>query len=141
MYSRHLLDTINMTPIPPVSATLALAHDLPQPCPLVGFVHLVSGKWAIPILYRLIITGQPIRFRELQRLAQPITQKELTKQLRLLEKRGLVHRTQYDEMPLRVEYRASEAAMGLIDGLEAIAGWMRSQGQSLLAGDQADQRA
>jgi len=44
-------------------------------------------------------------------------------------------------MPLRVEYRASEAAMGLIDGLEAIAGWMRSQGQSLLAGDQADQRA
>ncbi len=121
-----------------LSVPVPIRNDLPHPCPLVGFVHLVSGKWAIPILYRLIITGKPIRFRELQRLAEPITQKELTKQLRLLEKRGLVHRTQYDEMPLRVEYRASEAAMGLIDGLEAIAGWMRTQGQLLLLGDQTD---
>lgn len=57
------------------------------------FVSLISGKWAIPIIYRLIMLNTPVRFGELLRAAAPITQKELTKQLRLFEQRGLVSRT------------------------------------------------
>ncbi|OJH33726.1 winged helix-turn-helix transcriptional regulator [Cystobacter ferrugineus] len=105
--------------------------SLPEPCPLVEFVTLVSGKWAIPLLYRLIISGGPVRFRELQRAARPITQKELTKQLRLLETRGLVHRTAYPEMPPRVEYEATPVARQLLGSLESIAAWMRTHGRSL----------
>lgn len=44
-------------------------------CPMVQFVELIAGKWAIPILYRLIVTAAPIRFGELQRAITPITQK------------------------------------------------------------------
>jgi DNA-binding HxlR family transcriptional regulator len=39
---------------------------------------------------------------------RPITQKELTKQLRLFEQRGLVTRTVYPEIPPRVEYQITE---------------------------------
>ena len=41
----------------------------------------------------MIILNTPVRFGELLRAAAPITQKELTKQLRLFEQRGLVTRT------------------------------------------------
>lgn len=107
-------------------------------CPLSAFVNLVSGKWAIPILYRLIITGGPIRFRELQRAAHPITQKELTKHLRHLESRGLVHRTIYAEVPPRVEYEATAVARELVTSLEALAEWMRTYGWKLMERDQSD---
>ncbi|MBB5415220.1 winged helix-turn-helix transcriptional regulator [Paraburkholderia atlantica] len=100
-------------------------------CPLSAFVNVVSGKWAIPILYRLIVTDGPIRFRELQRAARPITQKELTKQLRLLEARGLVIRTVYAEVPPRVEYAVTPVARKLIFSLEGIADWMRRYGPQL----------
>ena len=68
-------------------------------CPMTQFVNLISGKWAIPILYRLIVINTPVRFGDLLRAAAPITQKELTKQLRLFEQRGLVTRTVYPEIP------------------------------------------
>jgi DNA-binding HxlR family transcriptional regulator len=74
-------------------------------CPMTQFVNLISGKWAIPILYRLIVLNTPVRFGDLLRAAAPITQKELTKQLRLFEQRGLVSRTVYPEIPPRVEYQ------------------------------------
>ena len=101
-------------------------------CPMVDFVTLVSGKWAIPILYRLIVIAQPIRFNELQRAISPITQKELTKQLRLFEKRGLVQRTVYPEVPPRVEYQATELAMTLRRTLDSLAAWMQQHGRKLL---------
>jgi DNA-binding HxlR family transcriptional regulator len=100
-------------------------------CPMVDFVNLVSGKWAIPILYRLIITGGPIRFGELQRAVAPITQKELTRQLRLFEQRGLVHRKIYAEMPPRVEYEVTAIGMTLRGTLDSLADWMRAQGSQL----------
>lgn len=101
-------------------------------CPLSAFVNMVSGKWAIPILYRLIVTDGPIRYRDLQRLATPITQKELTKQLRILEERGLVSRTVYEELPARVEYEATAEARQLLSGLEGLALWMRDHGWNLV---------
>lgn len=95
-------------------------------CPMVEFVNLISGKWAIPILYRLIITAAPIRFKELQRAVAPITQKELTRQLRLFEHRGLVIREVYAEVPPRVEYEITPLGKTLKPTLDSLADWMRT---------------
>lgn len=103
-----------------------------QRCPMVDFVNLISGKWAIPILYRLIVIDAPVRFSDLQRAVAPITQKELTRQLRLFEQRGLVRRTAYAEVPPRVEYEVTALGQTLRPTLDALAGWMRSHGQQLL---------
>ncbi len=98
---------------------------------MVDFVNLISGKWAIPILYRLIVIDAPVRFSDLQRAVAPITQKELTKQLRLFEQRGLVRRTVYAEVPPRVEYEVTELGKTLRATLDSLAGWMRSHGEQL----------
>jgi len=108
------------------------------PCPMVTFVNLISGKWAIPILYRLIVTDAPIRFNELQRAVRPITQKELTRQLRQFEQRGLLQRTAYAEVPPRVEYRITPLGASLRPTLDLLADWMREHAPSLTQASQAE---
>jgi len=115
--------------------------NTPQRCPMVDFVHLISGKWAIPILYRLIVTDGPVRFSALQRAVAPITQKELTKQLRLFEQRGLVRRTVYAEVPPRVEYEVTALGRSLRPTLDSLAGWMRSHAEQLALGLSLNVRA
>ncbi len=97
-------------------------------------VQLVSGKWAIPILYRLIVEDAPVRFGALQRAMAPITQKELTRQLRLFERRHLVQRTVHPEVPPRVEYEATALGHSLAPTLHSLADWMRAHGPALKAG-------
>lgn len=111
---------------------------LDDKCPMVDFVNLVSGKWAIPILYRLIVTDDVIRFGALQRAIAPITQKELTKQLRAFETLGLVDRTVYPEMPPRVEYRITELGKTLKPTLDSLAGWMREHRAQLMQASETD---
>lgn len=100
-------------------------------CPMVQFVELIAGKWAIPTLYRLIVTAAPIRFGELQRAIAPITQKELTRQLRAFEQRGLVNRKIYAEVPPRVEYEITPLGKTLQPTLDSLAQWMREHHKDL----------
>ncbi|HHL2501307.1 TPA: winged helix-turn-helix transcriptional regulator [Yersinia enterocolitica] len=105
-----------------------------EKCPMVQFVELIAGKWAIPILYRLIVTAAPIRFGELQRAIAPITQKELTRQLRAFEQRGLVDRKIYAEVPPRVEYEITSLGRTLKPTLDSLAQWMRDHHRELNSG-------
>ncbi|NDO83849.1 transcriptional regulator [Citrobacter sp. NCU1] len=98
---------------------------------MVSFVNLIAGKWAIPILYRLIVIGEPVRFSELQRAIKPITQKELTRQLRQFEARGLVNRNVFAEVPPRVEYQITELGKSLRPTLDSLAEWMTANAASM----------
>lgn len=57
--------------------------------PLVNALKIIGGKGKIAILYQL--NGSPCRFGELKKTLHSITQQMLTKQLRELEKDGLIH--------------------------------------------------
>ncbi len=121
MDSRHI----------PLHGTPLSGGDPSGRCPMVDFVSLISGKWAIPILYRLMVIDGPVRFSALQRAVAPITQKELTRQLRLFEQRALVRRTVYAEVPPRVEYEVTELGKTLRVTLDSLARWMRVHGDAL----------
>ncbi len=71
-------------------------------CAVGASIDIFGGKWKSIILFYLL--EGPIRFNELQRRVSGITQRMLTKQLRDLERDGLVHREAYPEVPPRVEY-------------------------------------
>ena len=103
-----------------------------EPCPMVNFVNLVSGKWAIPILYRLMVIDGPIRFSELQRAVAPIAQKELTRQLRQFEQCGLVTRQVFAQVPPRVEYQITPLGKTLRPTLDSLADWMRGNAPQLI---------
>jgi DNA-binding HxlR family transcriptional regulator len=92
-------------------------------CPATRVLDLVAHKWTVTILQRLDKAGGPIRFRQLQRLVDPITQKELTKRLRELERSGLVARAIFAEVPPRVEYRLTDLGATLIPALAGLHEW------------------
>lgn len=91
-------------------------------------IDLVAHKWTIHILFALHEAGGPVRFRKLQRAVEPITQKELTKRLRDLERAGLVHRRVFAEVPPRVEYRLTELGSSLMPALIALHEWAEQHG-------------
>ena len=90
-------------------------------CPVELVIELISGKWKLLIL-RELMSGTK-RFSQLQRSIQGITQKMLTKQLRELEKAGLVKRKVYPEVPPRVEYSLTELGRSLEDIFNAMHRW------------------
>lgn len=79
--------------------------NLPE-CPVATTVQLIGSKWKLLILRNL--SARPWRFNELKRNLTGISQKVLTDSLRSLEADGLVTRTVYPEVPLRVEYALSD---------------------------------
>jgi DNA-binding HxlR family transcriptional regulator len=95
-------------------------------CPATRVFDLIAHKWTVTIVYRLHRASGPIRFRQLQRLVDPITQKELTKRLRDLERSGLVDRTVFAEVPPRVEYRLTELGATLIPAIAGLHQWAES---------------
>jgi DNA-binding HxlR family transcriptional regulator len=98
----------------------------PQFCPATRVFDLIAHKWTVTIIHNLHKAQGPIRFRQLQRQVDPITQKELTKRLRELERSGLVERTIFAEVPPRVEYRLTDLGATLIHALAALHHWAES---------------
>lgn len=95
----------------------------PEVYPATRVFDLVAHKWTVTIIHHLHVARGPIRFRQLQRLVDPITQKELTKRLRDLERSGLVDRAVFAEVPPRVEYRLTELGATLIPALAPLHQW------------------
>jgi len=93
-------------------------------------LDLISGKWTVPIVHCLRQTGR-MRFRGLQRRLGAVTQKELTRKLRELERAGLVKRYVHAEVPPRVEYELTPLGTTLVNPLAMLACWGHTHGEEL----------
>ena len=80
----------------------AKKHTDDASCPWRAALRALGGKWKGLILWRL--ENDPMRFGELRRAVEGVTEKILAEQLRELESDGLVARRDFDETPPRVEY-------------------------------------
>lgn len=76
-------------------------------------IRMIQGRWKLPILFRLF-AAPGMRTLQLKRDLPGISQKMLTQQLRELMVDRLVDRIDFDEKPLRVEYRLSELGAQLM---------------------------
>ncbi|MEH2542466.1 DNA-binding HxlR family transcriptional regulator [Bradyrhizobium sp. AZCC 1577] len=90
---------------------------------------LLSGKWKLEIMW--LLNQRVYRFGELRKAIPGITQHMLTAQLRELEADGLVSRTVFAEVPLRVEYEMTQKALALGPTMEALTAWWIKYGQSV----------
>lgn len=98
-------------------ATLKQIHV----CPVETGLELIGGRWKARILWKLY--NGTLRFGELRRGLPGITEKMLAQQLKELEHDQLIIRTQYPEMPPRVEYSLSEFGRSLTPVLDALKAW------------------
>jgi DNA-binding HxlR family transcriptional regulator len=90
-------------------------------CTVEATLDVIGGKWKPLILWHL--GDNVMRFGELQRSLPGVNAKMLTKQLRELEKDGVIRRTVYPEVPPRVEYAITEFGRTLIPILQALCAW------------------
>lgn len=90
-------------------------------CPLEAALDIIGGRWKGAILYHL--SGKPQRFNELRRTFPGLSQRSLTTQLRELERDGVVARTVYAQVPVRVEYALTERGQELVPLLRGLSHW------------------
>lgn len=73
-----------------------------------------------------------MRFNELKRELQGVTQRVLTHQLRELEADGLVSRRVYAEVPPRVEYSLTHLGVTLVPVLDQLETWAKDHCNEIL---------
>lgn len=87
--------------------TTSVWHDsFLKLCPSRQVLDMLADKWALLTICAL--ADGPMRFGELRRRLDGISQKVLTQTLRTLERDGFVHRKVYPTAPPKVEYSLAE---------------------------------
>lgn len=91
-------------------------------CGLDATLKVISGKWKPLIVYFLAQDG-PTRYGELRRAIRDVSDKVLIQQLKELEGDGLIKRTDYQEIPPRVDYSLTPVALTLAEALVPLCLW------------------
>lgn len=97
-----------------------------RPCPPHDILSRLGDKWTILVLASLSIApGHRLRFSELKRGIEGVSQRMLTTTLRGLERDGLLVRHVFPEVPPRVEYELTPMGVGLLSAVDGLARWIR----------------
>ena len=100
-------------------------------CPSRQVLDRIADKWTALVIHAL--SDGTLRYSELQRKVDGVSQKMLTQTLRSLERDGLVERKVYPVVPPMVEYRLTRLGRTLTEPLEAICRWAETHLPELLA--------
>ncbi len=85
-------------------------------------MSLISGKHKMVILYCLM-EYRVVRFNELKRYVKNISDKTLSTNLKELERDSLIIRTEYPQIPPKVEYSLSDRGKSLMAVLDQLCVW------------------
>ncbi|MBU9821178.1 helix-turn-helix transcriptional regulator [Rahnella sp. Lac-M11] len=81
----------------------------------------ITDKWAVLIL--TVLCAKPLRFNEIRRCLDGITQKSLTQSLRRLERNGIVARRVIPSSQIAVEYSITPLGRTLEAPFQALYAW------------------
>jgi DNA-binding HxlR family transcriptional regulator len=93
----------------------------PKDCPVRDVLNRVGDKWSVLVV--ALLRDGPMRFNEIRRSIDGISQRMLTLTLRGLERDGLVTRTVTPTTPPRVDYELTELGRTLIAPIMGLAEW------------------
>jgi DNA-binding HxlR family transcriptional regulator len=110
-------------------------------CPSRDLLDRIGDKWTVLVLGELA-RHEPCRFTQLRKRLSGVSEKMLTQTLRALERDGLVHRTVYPAVPVRVEYALTPLGQTLREPLKMLTDWsVRHIDQVLAAREEYDAHA
>ena len=118
-----------MTKIKETSTNFSNKKALAEECPEVYASNMIGGQWSLAICCYLI--NGKLRFGELKKKLENITERMLTLQLRRLEQEKIITRTVYAEVPPRVEYELTDIGYKLKPIIEELEKWGKLHKENL----------
>jgi DNA-binding HxlR family transcriptional regulator len=114
--------------------------DTREDCDVRQILDRVADKWSLLVV--ALLDNRTMRFSELRRQIDGISQRMLTVTLRHLERDGLVSRTVYPVVPPRVEYTLTPLGASLHRTISALVTWTEANQEQIAAARSAyDARA
>ena len=95
----------------------------------------IGDKWTVMVVGAL--SNGPMRYNQIARLIEGISQRMLTLTLKGLEQDGLVSRTMYPTIPPRVDYELTDLGRSLIVPLQSLHSWAVEHRPAMLAAREA----
>ncbi len=108
----------------------------PEGCPSRTLLDHITSKWGVLVLLALA-DRQPLRWSELRRRAQGVSEKMLAQTLRTLAEDDLVVRTAHPVVPPHVEYALTERGLQLAGLLTPLMTWVAANADEVIAADSA----
>ena len=105
--------------------------DAREGCEVRQILDRIADKWSL--LAIALLEGRTLRFNELRREIDGISQRMLTVTLRQLERDGLVSRTVYPVVPPRVEYALTPLGRTLHSTIQALVSWTETHQDEVAA--------
>lgn len=117
------------------STTPVLLPDAPEgsfdpSCPARVVLNHVTSKWGVLVLVAL--DGRTLRWGELRRAVEGVSEKMLAQTLQTLEGDGFVVRESMDVIPPHVEYSLSPLGAELVDHLMPLVLWILDHAADIL---------
>ena len=100
-------------------------------CPTRQILDRVGDKWAVLIL--LLLREEPMRFNQLRRTIEGISQKMLSQVLKSLERDGLLRRRAIATVPVTVEYSITQLGLTLAAAVDPLRDWAEENLKDVLA--------
>jgi DNA-binding HxlR family transcriptional regulator len=100
-------------------------------CPTRQILDRIGDKWAVLIL--LLLRDEPLRFNQLRRAIDGISQKMLSQVLKSLERDGLVKRRAIATVPVTVEYSITPLGLTLAAVVDNVRDWAEQHLKDVLA--------
>ena len=108
------------------------AGVLPANCPSRTVLDHVTSKWGVLVLMALTTEPQ-LRWGELRRTIEGVSEKMLAQTLRTLEQDGLVLRVAHPVIPPHVEYSLTARGRELSERLVPLMDWIADNANAILA--------
>ncbi|HOY08440.1 MAG TPA: helix-turn-helix domain-containing protein [Saprospiraceae bacterium] len=100
-------------------------------CPVRNVLAKLGDKWSLLVI-QLLGKTEVMRFNELHKTIDDISQKMLTVTLRSLEMDGLVKRTVFPEVPPRVEYSITPLGKSLLPHIQGLYQWAANNMEEIM---------
>jgi DNA-binding HxlR family transcriptional regulator len=114
--------------------------DTREDCEVRQILDRIADKWSLLVI--ALLDNRSLRFSELRREIDGVSQRMLTLTLRQLERDGIVKRTVYPVVPPRVDYELTALGSSLHETIQALVTWTESHQTEIASARQAyDQRA
>jgi DNA-binding HxlR family transcriptional regulator len=96
--------------------------DYDKMCPKYESAAELIGKRWTGLIIRVLMGG-PKRFKDIKEQIPDMSDKMLTDRMKELESSGVLKRTVYPEMPVRIEYELTEKGRDMEKVVESIQSW------------------